>query len=245
MQQLSLTLPTTAENLALDEWLLTRSDSSSEPKEVFRIWENPKNAVIIGRSSKVTDEVNQDYCQHNKIDFLRRSSGGASVVIGPGCLMYAAVLDYRLRPQLRMLDQAHQFVMALMQQAIQQCGVNVAFQGTCDLTLDGRKFSGNSLRCQRNSLLYHGTLLYDFDLEVVQACLGTPPRQPEYRKKRSHRDFVTNLPIGKEQLSDALLESWKIASLEPIAVEPLVVDTDAIKALCHQKYLTHEWTFKR
>lgn len=185
------------------------------------------------------DEVNQEFCRAHNIEYLRRSSGGASVVIGPGCLMYAVVLDYRIRPELKMLDQAHQYVMQKMLNAIQQCGVNVRFQGTCDLTLDGRKFSGNSLRCQRNSFLYHGTLLYDFDLNLVQQCLGTPPRQPEYREGRSHQDFVTNLPVSKEQLVTALVSSWNAHE------DPANIPMDQIETLVREKYGQQAWTHKR
>lgn len=239
MKKLLKTLPATVQNLALDEWLLHRCDSSNVPVEVLRLWENPVHAVILGRSSKVMDEVNQEFCRAHNIEYLRRSSGGASVVIGPGCLMYAVVLDYRIRPELKMLDQAHQYVMQKMLNAIQQCGVNVRFQGTCDLTLDGRKFSGNSLRCQRNSFLYHGTLLYDFDLNLVQQCLGTPPRQPEYREGRSHQDFVTNLPVSKEQLVTALVSSWNAHE------DPANIPMDQIETLVREKYGQQAWTHKR
>ena len=44
-------------------------------------------------------------------------------------------------------------------------------------------------------LLYHGTVLYDFNLELIDECLTMPPRVPDYRASRDHRDFVTNLPL--------------------------------------------------
>ena len=226
----------------MDEWLLQQSDSADQPCEFFRLWENPVNAVIIGRSSKVDQEVNKEWCSGHGIEFLRRGSGGASVVIGPGCLMYAVVLDYRLRPELKMLDQAHQFVMQKMQQAIRNCGVDVQFQGTCDLTLQGRKFSGNSLRCQRHSFLYHGTLLYDFDLSTVQNCLGTPPRQPDYRAGRSHLEFVTNLPVQVEPLSQSLLDAWGSTGNSDFSFQE---STSEIETLARDKYLSRKWTYKR
>jgi len=240
-QSLHLTLPTTAMNLAMDEWLLQQSETSEEPREVIRVWQNPVTAVIVGRSSKIQDEVNREFCQRHDIPYLRRPSGGASVVIGPGCLMYAVVLDYRRHPHLRMLDQAHQFVMEKLQAAIGKCGVETQFQGTCDLTLAGRKFSGNSLRCQRNSFLYHGTLLLNFDLDLVQSCLGTPPRQPAYRQQRNHRDFVTNLSVDNQALTQSLFEVWQATSaysLDDAAI-------DEIRQLADEKYSSHEWTHKR
>ena len=153
--------------------------------------------------------------------------------------MYSVVLDYRLRPKLKALDQAHLFVMQKMQQSLVQCKVQVEFQGTCDLTVDGRKFSGNSLRCQRNSFLYHGTLLYSFDLDLLQNCLETPPRQPDYRDGRSHRDFVTNLRVSKEVLVDAIFEAWEAPNVFG------TVDLPEVTRIAADKYSSEAWTHKR
>ena len=238
MQRLELSLPDTADNLAADELLSDLSESSSSPREWLRIWENSEMAVVLGRSSRQREEVNLERCEANQIPVLRRSSGGASVVIGPGCLMYSVTLDYRLRPELRMLDQAHQFVMGRIASAFVAGGLNVQFQGTCDLTWEGRKFSGNSLRCRRNSLLYHGTLLYDFPLELIAECLGTPPRQPDYRQQRSHGEFVTNVPAEREQLVQVLSEAWPNSG----TAEPL--DFQAVRELAERKYRDPAWTAK-
>jgi N-acetylneuraminate synthase len=64
-----------------------------------------KTLVVIGRSSKAEEEVRLDYCRAHEIPVQRRASGGAAIVSGPGCLMYAVVLSYQLRPALRSLDE--------------------------------------------------------------------------------------------------------------------------------------------
>ncbi len=129
---------------------------------------------------------------------LRRPSGGAAIVAGPGCLMYALVLSYRLRPRLRVLSEAHRWVLGTLAGALGAFAPGVECRGTSDLAIGGRKFSGNSARCRRNHLLYHGTLLYDFPLELVERCLAMPPRMPDYREGRRHESFVTNLPLRSE-----------------------------------------------
>ncbi len=238
MQHLFETFSDTATNLACDDWLLQQCDSSESPCEVLRIWENAEPAVILGRSSKTAVEINHAFCQQRGIPAFRRCSGGASVMIGPGCLMYAVVLDYRLRPDLKMLDRAHAFVMGKLQAALRACGIDTQFLGTCDLTVDGRKFSGNSLRCQRQSFLYHGTLLYDFDLALLHQCLGNPPRQPDYRAGRGHQDFVTNLPVDKLELMAALTQEWNATSRYPLN------DRQAIETLAATKYGDPAWNQK-
>ena len=62
--------------------------------------------------------------------------------------------------------------------------------------------------CRRNHLLYHGTLLYDFPLELVERCLAMPPRMPDYREGRPHESFVTNLPLRPETIRKALVDAF-------------------------------------
>lgn len=208
MYRLDLTLPTAAENLALDEALLDATEAGQVEGEVLRLWELPSTCVVVGSSSRVEDEVRLDHCRTQGIPVLRRCSGGAAVVVGPGCLMYALVLSLRQRPFARAVDLAHRLVLGRLAAALGKCVAGVSCRGTSDLALGDRKFSGNSLRIRREYLLYHGTLLYAFDCELIATCLNMPPRMPEYRQGRTHAEFVTNLPLDRSQLEDALCRAW-------------------------------------
>src|SRR5687768_14642569 len=110
MYHLPLTLETPAENLALDEALLDAAIAGELAGEVLRLWEPVDSFVVLGRSSKPA-EVRMDICQAEGVPVLRRPSGGAAVVAGRGCLMYAVVLSLHERHELRHVDRAHQFVL--------------------------------------------------------------------------------------------------------------------------------------
>lgn len=237
MQLLDVSLDTLAENLALDEALLESAEAGGQ--EVLRLWESPQYAAVLGRSSRAASELDLAACQSRGMLVSRRVSGGAAVVIGPGCLMYSVVLSYERRPQLRMIEQAHRFVLGIVAAAVSELAGKVCLAGISDLTRAGRKFSGNSLRCKRAQLLYHGTLLYDFPLELIASCLRRPPRQPEYRQDRSHSEFVSNLSVSVDQLRVALknqwdahrtLDDWPRARTRELAIE---------------KYGEREWLFCR
>ena len=235
MQRLCLTCDTPEANLAMDEALLESAEVSDWPNETLRLWESPSDALILGRASKYAEESHTEQCNRDGIPILRRSSGGASVMIGPGCLMYAVVLSYEQKPFLRQLDQAHQYVMDHLVTALKSLAIPVVSKGTCDLTLNDRKFSGNSLRCKKKHLLYHGTLLYDYELSKIQRYLDTPPRQPEYRLNRTHEDFVINLPCTRSELEKSLLESWG-------ADQELIDVPHSLSAeLQRTKYDSQEW----
>lgn len=233
------TCPTPAENLALDEWLLDNAEQAGEPCEVLRLWEPAQPFVVIGRSSNLAVEVDLAACQRRGVPVLRRSSGGAAIVTGPGCLMYAVVLSYATRPHLRAIDLAHRFVMERLVEAIGAVVPGVQFAGTCDLTYGGCKFSGNALRCRREHLLYHGTLLYDLQLDWIAESLRMPPRVPEYRAGREHRSFVTNLPATCEQLRGAVRAAF------PTTSHYDTWDAAAVDQLAKEKFNRESWTHGR
>ncbi len=218
MLRLNLTLPAPAENIALDEALLEAAEERGGRDEFLRIWESPQPMVVAGRSTRISQEINRDQCEARRIPIVRRSSGGAAILAGPGCLMYAVVISYQKRSELRDISRAHRFVLGRIINALKPHleGVgDVEHAGTSDLALSGRspaastrKFSGNSMRVKRTHFLYHGTLLYDLDLPLASHCLLMPPRQPEYRDRRQHLDFLTNLPLSRQQLTQAIDAAW-------------------------------------
>ncbi len=211
MKLLQLTLGDPTKDIALDEALVDAADAGElAADEVLRIWEPQRPIIVLGRSSRVHEEVNVVVAQKSSVPIIRRASGGASVVIGPGCLMYALVLDCRRRPLLRDVTLAHAYVLRHIAEAVAHQLPDISIDGVSDLVWKSRKFSGNSIRSKRNYLLYHGTLLYAMDLSWVTTLLLVPPRQPPYRKGRTHEEFLTNIPLDMGKLHDDLHRVWKI-----------------------------------
>ncbi|MCA9235386.1 MAG: lipoate--protein ligase family protein [Planctomycetales bacterium] len=222
MHLLPLTLDEPAANLALDEALLDAAETGGGPAGILRLWEPVEHFIVLGRSSRAELELNREACRADAVPVLRRASGGATIVAGPGCLMYAVVLDATFDPRLPAIDAAHEAVLERIAAALAPLIPGAARSGTSDLTLPPaeatgprRKFSGNSLRCRRRTVLYHGTLLYDFDLALIPRWLAEPPRQPEYRVRRAHGEFVANLPLTRQQLDQALRTAFGADELLP------------------------------
>lgn len=238
MHLLDLTRPTPEENLALDEALLDEAEASGAPREFLRLWEPAAPLVVIGRSSRVEAEVRLAECRRQGVPVLRRSSGGAAIVTGPGCLMYAVVLSLDARPALRAIDLAHRLVLDTLARALAPLAPGIELRGTSDLAAGGRKFSGNSLRVRRNHVLYHGTLLYDFPLTLIAECLALAPRQPDYRAGRDHASFVANLPVSGVDLRRALTSAW------PIAGRLTDWPRERVSRLVAEKFSRPEWNFR-
>jgi len=69
----------------------------------------------------------------------------------------------------------------------------VRCQGVSDLAVGDRKIGGSCIYRTKGLLLYGTTLLVDPELSLLKRYLPHPPREPEYRRGRSHAEFVTSL----------------------------------------------------
>jgi lipoate-protein ligase A len=203
---LDLTLPTPEENLALDEALLQTAELNGF--ECLRVWEVPQTVVVLGKNCRVGEDVCISRCQADGISVLRRCSGGGTVLLGPGCLNYSAVLRYDRAPGLNSVTTSMRYCLGRMQVALTQGDVRVEIFGS-DLVSHGRKFGGSAQRRQLSHFLHHGTILYQFDISLISHYLKEPIRQPQHRARRDHATFLTCLPVNRRLLTDRLRETWK------------------------------------
>jgi lipoate-protein ligase A len=124
-------------------------------------------------------------------------------------------------------------------------GVSVSVRGHTDLALAAgetpvtlKKFSGNSQRRHKRALLFHGTFLLQLDLPLMAELLRMPSQEPDYRRHRSHTEFLTNLDLPAARVKDALCQAWKVTGKLP--------DFPARETarLAAEKYSRPEWNFK-
>lgn len=235
MRYLDLTLPEPAANLAVDEALLLDVDAGGD--EVLRVWEWPAPVVVLGSGCRFSDDVQEEQCRAEGVPILRRSSGGGTVLWGPGCLLFSLVLATERHPGLTEIRPSYAYILDRLAGAVGLPGIAQA--GISDLSLGGRKFSGNAQQRKQRAILHHGTLLYAFDLPSISRYLKQPPRQPEYRGNRAHQDFLLNLPFTAAELKHRLRQAWQADR------EETTWPSTKVQQLCEEKYGRAEWTRRR
>lgn len=241
MKRLDLPPLMPAENLAADEVFLDAAENGGED-EMLLFWEPRETFVVAGYANKIATEVNVENCAAKQIPIFRRCSGGGTILQTPGGLNYSLIL--RIDDSLRNITAANQFIMERNRQAVEseagsrkpETGINI--RGCTDLCLGELKFAGNSQRRRKNFLLFHGTLLLNCDLGLIDEFLRMPSAQPDYRASRPHENFLTNLNLPAEKVKAALAEAWN--AKEELKNLPL----EKISALAREKYSAREWNYK-
>jgi lipoate-protein ligase A len=193
-----------AHNLAWDEWLLHCVEAGQYTAGICRLWESPVDFVVLGLSKTIAMDVNRATCDVDGVPIFKRCSGGGTVVQGSGCLNYAFILPISMAPSLQAIPTTTTFVLGMVMQALAPHCSNVQMAGISDLVIDHKKFSGNAQRRLRHTILFHGTILYNADLTKVTRYLKEPLIQPDYRQKRSHSQFIDNIPLTQHTLIMAL-----------------------------------------
>lgn len=227
-------------NLALEQYVF---DRLPRDRAWLMLWQND-NAIIIGKHQNTLAEINEAYVQQHGIQVVRRLSGGGAVYHDLGNLNYTLIADDHsetmdfgrfCRPVIR---------------ALKKCGVQAELNGRNDMTIGGKKFSGNAQYRKNGRVMHHGTLLFDSDPAVLASALQVDQEKIKAKGVKSVRSRVTNirphLPIDMtlSQFRAVLLQSI-LEELPGAAYTLTEEDLAAVEAIRRERYGTWEWNYGR
>lgn len=227
------------ELLAREEALLDYCEER-EHSGFLMFWESSDYFVVLGYGKPLAPEVFEEECIRSGIPILRRASGGGTVLQGPGCLNYTLVLPVASAQELESITGANRFIMETTRRALAPLTHGkLEVRGHTDLTVGGLKFSGNAQRRKRRCLLFHGSILVNFDLAMIARTLRLPLIQPDYRANRAHQEFITNFEASRSRIEIALRQAWNANTETSADVNAKILSAAA--ALVESKYSRDEW----
>lgn len=230
-------------NIAAEEFMLKNMRD-----DCFSLWRD-EPAVIVGRHQNTLAEVDRDYVERHRIPVVRRMTGGGAVFHDLGNICFTFVRGmHGAQGGTEGLPDFRTFTQPIID-VLQGLGVAARFEGRNDLTIDGRKFSGNANGVWQDRVLHHGTLLFSSAIGDMSPCLTVNPMKFEGKAVRSVRSRITNIsehlphPMSVENFIAAI--EAHVRHLFPDAVSrPFTAgETAAIEALAGTKYRTYEWTY--
>lgn len=167
--------------LAMEEYVARKIEG-----DALFVWRvNP--TVIIGRNQDLEAEVNLDCCRENRIEVVRRKSGGGCVYADKGNIMVSYVSGRGDVTEVfgRYLD--------AVTDCLRSLGLDAEKSGRNDVLVGGRKVSGNAFQMLPDRSIVHGTMLYSVDFDVLETAIRPPVEKLERHGIASVRQRVTNL----------------------------------------------------
>jgi len=225
-------------NIATDEYIFKHLK-----EDCFMLWRND-NAIIVGKHQNTMAEVNVDYVKEKDIKVVRRLSGGGAVYHDLGNLNFSFT---RTGDSEEMVD-FQRYTKPILD-VLKSLGVDARFEGRNDLTIEGKKFSGNAEHVVKNKVLHHGTLLFSSEMKDISGALKVNPLKYQGRGVKSVPNRVTNISehlkvkISLDEFTNRIMEHITSSFDDARMYEFTEEDLQKIQKIRDSKYSTWEWNY--
>ncbi len=226
-------------NLAVEEVLL----DMEKDQIILYLWQN-RDTIVIGKNQNPWKECRAGMLEKDGGYLARRLSGGGTVFHDLGNMNFTFLLN---RAYYDLEKQA-----SVILEAVKKLGIPAVKTGRNDLTIEGRKFSGNAFCFRKNNAYHHGTILVSSVLEKMNKYLQVPEDKIRSKGIDSVRMRVVNLidycpTLTIDTMMDLLSREFvKIYNGNPMSLKNIQntdsLDTGTIQRL-YEKYSSWEWRY--
>jgi lipoate-protein ligase A len=235
-----------AESAALDEAILEAHIASAVPN-TLHFYRRKVPTVSVGYFQKVSNSVHPEECLRRGVSIVRRKSGGSSIFTDRGQLIYGLVVrssDVPASP-----EDTFRVLCTALAKAISRFGVAASYRPLNDVEVSGRKISGSAQLRRRGSVLQHGTVLVDTDLETMDAVLKVDrAKNPDMLRPSQRIVTLANLLPSPPEMGDVKskieAELERALSVKFHQEELTSSERVAVENLVRERYSKDEWNFR-
>ncbi|MBR2929284.1 MAG: lipoate--protein ligase [Oscillospiraceae bacterium] len=228
-------------NLALEQYLFDHADRSCG---YLMLWQN-ENTIVVGKYQNTVGEINNEYVREKNISVVRRLSGGGAVYHDLGNLNFTFIVDASDAERINF----RMFCEPVMR-ALATFGVTAELSGRNDITVDGKKISGNAQYLREGRVMHHGTILFDSDPAIIGNALRVDREKLASKGVKSVVSRVTNLRAHLPE--GTTLADFKARLVEELGksepMEQMTLSEEAlarIDQIKRERYDTWEWNYGR
>jgi len=179
---------------------------------------------------------------------VRRKSGGSSIYTDPGQLIYGLIVRESDLPG----DHAEAFrvVCSTLAKAISSFGVVAGYRPLNDIEVLGKKISGNAQLRRKGSVLVHGTVVLDTNLQTMDAVLRPRAVEEGDGKRPSERvgtltTLMTGLPPTMLEMKTAVAAEFsREFDVEFLGSTLSDREKMLVSEFVRDRYGNPDWTFR-
>lgn len=239
----------TAEGLAVDDTLPQSVAQHGSPPILHLYTFVP--SVIVGKYQDIEAALKIDRCRARKIEYNRRSTGGGTVIMGPEIVALGLGINVDYPGLKKGVGGVFESLSRVLIRALDHVGIQARFQPKNDLEVNGKKIAGLSAASEADTcLLFHTSLLVDFDIGLMTDIMNTPVIKLEDKGYNCFSQRMTTVrdELGRGLSVAEMMEAIKTAFEREFQITfredgPDGWEQDTIRRLIEERYTRDEWIF--
>lgn len=208
-------------------------------------------SVNVGKYQDIEAALKLDRCVARGIEYSRRSTGGGTVIMGPDIVALGLGINVDYPGLKKGIGGVFESLSIVLVKTLEKLGIEAYFQPKNDLEVGGKKIAGLSAASEDGkSLLFHTSLLVDFDVELMTDIMNTPlikikdkgyncfsQRMTTVRKELDRDVSVNNV---MKAIEEAFEEEFNIRFRKDAPDE---WEKETIQRFIKERYTNREWIF--
>jgi lipoate-protein ligase A len=219
--------------------------SGSSPETIL-FWRVSSPVVYLGYHQCVEDEINAIFCKKSGIGIVRRILGGGCGFCDDEQILFSVISrDDGVIPH--GIQEAYSKVLGGVVNALVSLGAGGEIEPACNAVYShGRKISGNAQGRFDGAVMVNGSLLLDFDFELMDKVLKNPMKN--LRPVASAREGMVTLRelgiIDMDAVKNSLRQGFEKALGVSTCEGKLTESENELAAVLLEKYVLNDWTYK-
>jgi len=228
---------------------LSCSRGKVPPTVRFYTWKPP--AISIGYFQSLNEEVDLDACKSLGVEFVRRITGGGAVFHDKE-LTYSIIISESNPKVPKNILESYRRICGAVIKGLKHLWIESKYSPINDIIVNNKKISGSAQTRKSKTVLQHGTVLMDVDIDKMFKLLKVPNEKIKDKLIADVKQRVTSIKhisdnnVSFNETSDAM----KIGFEEEFNIE-LVNDNltkeeiSLTKKFERECFSTTEWNYRR
>lgn len=239
-----------AYNMAIDKAVMVENSKGKVPPTVrFYTWKPP--AISIGYFQSLTDEVDLDLCKKLGVDYVRRITGGGAVFHEKE-LTYSIVIPESHNNIPKNILDSYARICGAVIKGLKNLGIDSVYVPINDIATEGKKISGNAQTRKLNTVLQHGTVLMDVDVEKMFHLLKVPDEKirdkmiSDVKKRVTSINHISNKQLSFKKVCEAMKSGFE-KEFDVSLVRGHLTSDEIYLAKKYEKetFLSRKWNYKK
>lgn len=241
---------TAFENMAID-WAVLKASSEGLVPPTVRFYTWKPSAISIGYFQSLEEEIDIDMCKKLGVDYVRRITGGGAVYHEHE-LTYSIVISESHPMIPRNIMKSYACICGALIKGLEHIGIYSEYSPINDILVDGRKISGNAQTRKSRTVLQHGTILIDVDVDKMFSLLRVPSEKIRDKLVSDVKQRVTSIKhvLGEKLSFEEVAIAMRTGFEEEFNVELVeggltIQEMEDAKKFEKDYFSSYEWNHRK